>query len=99
MNNFKNHERLFVAYCSLFFFIAGLYVPHFVGVVRSIFSLPVKSYIWAVRFGFVAEVMAVVLGFFGRRHFSGKVGMYGSVSLVALDIASLLWAYFTTGKI
>jgi len=99
MNDSNDKGRMFVANCSLLLFIAGLYVPHFVGGVRSIFSLPVESYIWAVRFGFIAEVMAVILGFFGRRHFVGKVGMYGGMSLIVLEIASILWTYFSTGKI
>ena len=99
MNDANDKDRMFVANCCLFLFIAGLYVPHFIGVVRSIFSLPVESYIWAHRFGFLAEVMAVILGFFGRRHFTGKVGMYGGVSLIALEIASILWTYFSGGKV
>ena len=99
MNETNNKGRLFVANCSFLLFIAGLYVPHFVGVVRSIFDLPVEIYIWVYRFGFVAEVSAFILGVFGRRHFLGKVGMYGAMSLIVLEIASLLWTYFSGGNI
>ena len=99
MKDANDKRRLFVANCSLLLFIAGLYVPHCVSVVTSIFSLPVASYIWATRFGFVSEVMAVILGFLGRRHFFAKVGMYGAMSLIVLEIASILWTYFSGGTI
>ena len=99
MNEPISRGRLFVANCALLLFVAGLYVPHCVGVARSILDLPVETYIWAYRFGFVAEVLAFIFGVVGRRHFVGKVGMYGGMSLIVLEIASILWTYFCVGHI
>jgi hypothetical protein len=75
MNEVNDKGRLFVSSSSLFLFIAGLSVPCIIVVVilglNPSAEVSHVAFLLALGFGFVAEVLAYILGFIGQRHVSG----------------------------
>jgi len=51
------------------------------------------AYRVAFHFGFVSLVLATVFGVIGRRHRSGKIGMYGAVTVLGLAILGVVIAF------
>jgi hypothetical protein len=84
MTHADDKDRLFIANCSLFLFIAGLLVPFIIAVLVLLLEGPKETYLLALGFGFIAELLALFLGNAGGQHFSGKVGKNGAMSIVAL---------------
>jgi O-antigen/teichoic acid export membrane protein len=99
MNESHNAERLFIAACALVLFLAGLLVPLVVAEVIVACSGPnasltglTASVVLAVAFGFIAEVLALILGILGRQHLSGKIAVIGAVTgLVLAAVLAVLW--------
>lgn len=90
-----NNTRLHVARWSLGLFVTGLIGPIVVfWAVCLWFALtgPMMghhedlAYRVAFHFGFASLVLAAVFGVIGRRHRSGKIGMYGAMAVLGLAI-------------
>jgi hypothetical protein len=41
----------------------------------------------SIGFGVVSLILAAVFGIIGRRHLSGKIGMYGALGILGLAVA------------
>ena len=99
MNDATDKDRLFIAKCSLVLFIVGLLVPFIILVILDFreteLASETKQNIQNLAFGFcaIAEVLAVVLGFAGQRHLSGKIGMFGPIVVFVLVIALVIWEF------
>ena len=100
MNDANDKDRLFIARCSLVLFIAGLLVPFIILVILALretrLSAETKQTATILAFGFyaTAQVLAVVLGFIGQRHLSGRIGMFGPIIVFVLAFALSTWTYF-----
>jgi len=101
MNAANDRERLFIGRCALVLFIAGLLLPFIIGGLLLTFGgmylslgTEIVDFYLCLGFGFIAELLALALGIVGRRHLSGKVGMYGATVVCALAVTyvgALLW--------
>ncbi len=99
MKDSDSAERLFIAACALVVFIVGLLVPLAVAEAIVACSGPNASLsgltaaaLLAVAFGFIAEVLALILGAFGRQYLSGKIAMIGAATgLVLAMVLAILW--------
>ena len=100
MNDANDKDRLFIARCSLVLFIAGLLVPFIILVILALrearLSREAEQTATLLAFGFyaIAHVLAVVLGFLGQRHLSGRIGMFGPIIVFVLAFAVSTWTYF-----
>ena len=100
MNDANDKDRLFIARCSLVLFIAGLLVPFVILVIVALretrLSRETEQTATILAFGFyaTAQVLAVVLGFIGQRHLSGRIGMFGPIIVFVLAFAVSMWTYF-----
>lgn len=97
-----DNSRLHIARWSLGLFITGLVGPIFVfWAVCLWFGLtgPMMghhedlAYRIAFHFGFIALVLAAVFGVIGRRHRSGKIGMYGALTVLGLAVLLMAIAF------
>jgi len=95
-------DHWFIARCSLVLFIAGLLVPFIIGVLLvSLGAYDVIYFYTCLGLGFIAEVLALVLGIVGRRRLPGKVGMYGAIvvcALILLYLGALTWNSIEFGR-
>ena len=91
-----NNTRLYIARCSLGLFVTGLIGPIVIfWAVCSWFALtgPMLghhedlAYRVAFLFGLASLVLAAVFGVIGRRHRSGKIGMFGAIVIVGLVLS------------
>ena len=100
MNESNDNDRLFIAKCALILFIMGLLGPFLIAM-----FIVALSPIWtgmagpraaetaaplAVGFGFLCEVLALVLGIVGRRHASGKIGIFGGLIVLIMAFVMAL---------
>jgi hypothetical protein len=90
MSDSSSNERLFLGKLALLLFVAGLLMPFLIAAVilgssRDAMFLrgPVAAQL-ALGFGLVAEILALVLGFLGRRCISGQMGMVGAITVFVL---------------
>ncbi len=90
MANSSSSERLFLGKVALVLFVAGLLVPFLIVTAVLVSSRDAMFFRGALAgqlalgFGFIAEVLALVLGFFARRRISGQVGMVGAITVFVL---------------
>jgi hypothetical protein len=91
MNDTDARDRLFVARAALVLFVLGLLVPFIIAVLGMAFSRlggdADTAALLGIGCGFVCEGLAFVLGLVGRRHVSGKIGMFGGVIVLVLALA------------
>jgi hypothetical protein len=81
----------------LVLFVAGLLMPFLIAtvilflypenVVGQLAQRPAVEF--AVGFGLVAELLAVVLGFVARRHISGQIGIAGAITVLLLILVTM----------
>ncbi len=79
-----HRHRLVAARCALGLFISGVVLP-------LVMALLGYRWDWGSRvivpppimLSLIAEFVALALGFVGRRHLSGKVGMIGALVILA----------------
>jgi len=90
MDDSSSNERLFLGKFALVLFVAGLLMPFLIATVvlascrQAIFGDPILAVQLALGFGLIAEVLALVLGFFARRRISGQIGMVGAITVFVL---------------
>ncbi len=90
MANSSGSERLFLGKIALILFVAGLLMPFLIATVILVSSRDAIFFRGgfagqlAVGFGFIAEVLALVVGFFARRRISGQIGMVGAITVFVL---------------
>jgi len=94
MNDSGGNEHLFLGKFALVLFVAGLLMPFLIAPVvlvscrDAIFGQQVAAQL-ALGFGLIAEVLALVLGFFARRCISGQIGMVGAITVFVLIFVML----------
>jgi len=90
MDDSTSNERLFLGKFALVLFVAGLLMPFLIATVILVSSRDAMFFRGAVAvqlalgFGLIAEVLALVLGFFARRRISGQIGMVGAITVFVL---------------
>ena len=100
MNDANENDRLFVARCSLVLFLSGVLVPLVTLIILDLreteLAPETEQNVEHLAFAFyaIANVLAVVLGFVGQRHLSGKIGMFGPIIVFVLAMAVAMWAFF-----
>jgi hypothetical protein len=90
MDDSNSNERSFLGKFALVLFVAGLLMPFLIATVilvssrdAVLFRGPVAAQL-ALAFGFIAEVLALVIGFFARTRISGQIGMVGAITVFVL---------------
>jgi hypothetical protein len=99
MNDTVSRDRLIIARLALVLFIIGLLVPLLIAALNVALSrqggaAAETAGLRAIGFGFVCEILALVLGIIGRRHVSWKVGMMGGGVTLGLAVVIMAGVLF-----
>lgn len=103
MTDANNSQSEIIAKIAFFLLIGGVLVPLIITLL--VFLLPWINLsktsaenvaLLAVGFGFLLEVLALVLGIFCRQHLFGKVAMVGASTLIVLSVLSFASLFTAT---